>query len=216
MKKYDYIFFDLDGTLSDSAPGIVNSVIYALNSMGIEITDKEQLKKFVGPPLSESFPMYYGLTPDQTENAIKFFRKYFEEKGILENAMYQGTDILLKKLKDAGKIPVVATSKPEPFAKIILNRYGIDHYFSYIAGSTIDETRTKKDEVIAYALEACKIDDKSKVVMVGDRSHDVIGAKKNGIDCIGVLYGYGDRKELEGAGAICIAKDLEALTEILI
>jgi len=157
MKKYDYIFFDLDGTLSDSAPGIVNSVTYALNRMGIDVADKEPLKKFVGPPLVESFSMYYNFTPDQIERAVMLFREYFEAQGISENCMYAGADILLEKLKYVGKIPVIATSKPEPFAKIILSRYGIDHYFHYIAGSTTDETRTKKDEVIAYALEACKI-----------------------------------------------------------
>lgn len=216
MKKYDYIFFDLDGTLSDSALGIVNSVTYALNNMGIEVTDKEMLKKFVGPPLPESFSLFYGLTPEQIERAVKFFREYYQENGILENTMYEGADVLLRKLKDAGKIPVVATSKPEPFARTILSRYGIDEYFTYIAGSTIDETRTKKDEVIAYALEECKIEDRSRVVMVGDRSHDVIGAKKNNIDCIGVLYGYGERKELEDAGAICIVEDFDELTRILI
>jgi len=216
MKKYDYIFFDLDGTLSDSAPGIVNSVTYALNRMGIDVADKEPLKKFVGPPLVESFSMYYNFTPDQIERAVMLFREYFEAQGISENCMYAGADILLEKLKYVGKIPVIATSKPEPFAKIILSRYGIDHYFHYIAGSTTDETRTKKDEVIAYALEACKIDDSSRVVMVGDRSHDVIGAKKNGIDCIGVLYGYGERKELEDAGAICTVKDFDELARIII
>ncbi|MGI5985868.1 MAG: HAD hydrolase-like protein [Clostridiales bacterium] len=216
MKKYTYIFFDLDGTISDSAPGIVNSVTYALNHMGTEIKDREQLKKFVGPPLAESFSMYYGYSSEETEQAVKFFREYYQEKGILENSMYEGMDLLLKKLTQAGMIPVVATSKPEPFARTILQRYGIDHYFLYIAGSTIDETRTKKDEVIAYALETCAITDKSKVVMIGDRAHDVIGAKKNGLDCIGVLYGYGERKELEDAGVIRIAEDLNELADILI
>ncbi len=216
MKKYDYIFFDLDGTLSDSAPGIVNSVAYALNSIGIEVLDREELKQFIGPPLAETFPKYYNLSPDQTEAAVDYFHEQFQKSGILENTMYDGIDILLKSLREAGKIPVVATSKPEPFARIILKRYGIDKDFLYIAGSNINETRTQKAEVIAYALETCKITDKSRVVMVGDRSHDVIGAKKNGIDCIGILYGYGDRKELEEAGADYIAEDINELTAMLL
>lgn len=216
MNKYKYVFFDLDGTISDSAPGIVNSVSYALEKMGTEIADRALLKKFVGPPLAESFNEYFGYSPEQIETAVKYFRDYFETKGINENTMYEGIEELLIKLHDSGYICVVATSKPEPFAKIILKRYGIDKYFLYIAGSTIDETRTKKDEVIAYALETCNITDKSQVVMVGDRKHDVIGAAKNGLDCIGVLYGYGDRQELEEAGVIAIAADLNELASILI
>lgn len=216
MKKYDYIFFDLDGTISDSAPGIVNSVIYALNHMGTEIKDRAQLKKFVGPPLAESFSKYYGYTPEQAGQAAKFFREYYQENGIFENTMYEGVDLLLDKLVSAGRVPVLATSKPEPFAKKILLRYGIDRYFHFVAGSTLDETRTRKEEVIAYALESCGIKDKSKVVMIGDRSHDVVGAKKNGLDCIGVLYGYGSREELEGEGVLCIAETINDLERILI
>ena len=216
MKKYKYIFWDLDGTISDSASGIANSISYAIEKMGTEIPSKETLKKFVGPHLAESLSMYLGYSPEQIEAAIKYFREYYEKKGIEENEMYCGIEELLIKLRDAGYSCVLATSKPEPFARTILKRYGIDSYFLYIAGSTIDETRTKKAEVIAYALETCKITDKSQVVMIGDRSHDVIGAKENGLDCIGVLYGYGDRPELEEAGALAIAADLSELASILI
>lgn len=214
--NYDYIFFDLDGTLSDSAPGIVNSVVYALTEMGTEITDRQQLKKFVGPPLPESFSQYFGYTPEQITQAVTHFRAYFQERGILENTMYTGADLMLQALSDAGKILIVATSKPEPFARVILNRYGIDRYFRYIAGCRIDETRTGKDEVIAYALNECGISDPSRVVMVGDRSHDVIGARKNGIDCIGVLFGYGDRQELESAGALGTVESFDELLALLI
>ena len=216
MSKYDYIFFDLDGTLSDTAPGIINCLTFTFNSMGIAVRDQAELRKFIGPPLGESFPMYYGFSPEQTEVALKLFREHYQESGIFENAMYDGIDTLLKKLCDAGKILVVATSKPEPSARSILQRYGIDKYFMYIAGSSFDESRTKKAEVIAYALETCKIEDKSKVIMIGDRFHDVVGAKENGIDCIGILYGYGERNELEEAGAIAIAADICELTEILL
>ncbi len=216
MKKYKYVFWDLDGTLSDSAPGIVNSVVYALEHMGTEVPDREKLKKFVGPPLAESFSEYIGYSPEQVEAAIKYFREYYQEKGIDENTIYEGIEMLLIKLRNAGYISVVATSKPEPFARTILQKYGIDSYFEYIAGSTFDETRTKKEEVIAYALETCKITDKSQVVMIGDRMHDVIGAAKNGLDCIGVLYGYGDRPELEEAGAIAVAADFKELADILL
>ncbi len=216
MKKYKYVFWDLDGTLSDSAPGIVNSIVYALEHMGTDIGDREKLKKFVGPPLAESFENYYGYTPEQIDTAVKFFREYYQANGINENKMFEGTEELLIKLVGAGYINVVATSKPEPFARTILHRYGIDKYFLYIAGSTIDEARTKKAEVIAYALETCGITDKSQVVMVGDRAHDCIGAKLNGLDCIGVLYGYGERQELEDAGVVAIAKDIDELGKLFL
>ncbi len=216
MKKYKYVFWDLDGTISDSALGILNSVTYALEQMGTELPSKEILKKFIGPPLVESFSAYMGYTPEEVMTAAKHFREYYARKGIDENAMYPGIEDLLIKLRDAGFVSVLATSKPEPFARIILQRYGIDKYFLYIAGSTIEETRTKKDEVIAYALESCNITDKSQVVMIGDRMHDVIGAKKNGLDCIGVLYGYGGREELVEAGVIAVAENLDELADILI
>ncbi|NCB74766.1 MAG: HAD family hydrolase [Clostridia bacterium] len=216
MNKYKYVFWDLDGTISDSALGIINSVSYALEQMGTELPSGETLRKFIGPPLAESFAAYVGYTPEQVEAVVKHFRDFYSRKGIDQNEMYPGIEELLIKLRDAGFISVLATSKPEPFAKIILQRYGIDKYFFYIAGSNIDETRTKKDEVIAYALESCQITDKSQVVMIGDRMHDVLGAKKNGLDCIGVLYGYGDRQELIDAGVIAVAADLSELADILI
>ena len=216
MKKYKYVFWDLDGTISDSALGIINSVSYALEQMGTELPSDETLRKFIGPPLAESFAAYVGYTPEQVEAVVKHFRDFYSRKGIDQNEMYPGIEELLIKLREAGFISVLATSKPEPFAKIILQRYGIDKYFFYIAGSNIDETRTKKDEVIAYALESCQITDKSQVVMIGDRMHDVLGAKKNGLDCIGVLYGYGDRAELIEAGVIAVAADLNELADILI
>ena len=216
MRKYKYVFWDLDGTISDSAPGIINSVTYALEHMGTPVPTIDKLRKFVGPPLWESFSLYVGDSKEKVNMAVNYFREYYEKSGILENEMYNGIEELLIKLRDAGYISVLATSKPEPHAITILKRYGIDSYFHYIAGSTIDETRTKKAEVIAYALETCGITDKSQVIMIGDRSHDVIGAKENGIDCIGVLYGYGDRPELEEAGVIAIAADLNELAGLLI
>jgi len=216
MKHYKYIFWDLDGTISDSAFGIVNATSYALEQMGTEIADREQLKKFVGPPLLESFSKYFGYTPEQGERAVNLFRDYYQRQGIDENWIYPDIADLLEKLQADGRINVIATSKPEVHARTILERYGIDRFFYYIAGSTFEETRTRKDEVIAYALETCGITDTAQVIMIGDRAHDCIGARLNGIDCIGVLYGYGDREELEEAGAIAIAKDIHELTELLL
>lgn len=216
MKKYKYIFWDLDGTISDSGEGIIKSVTYALEHMGTAVPDTKILRKFVGPPLAESFEKYFGYTDEETDKAVVFFREYYQSKGIDENVIYAGIDELLSSLVDTGYTCVVATAKPESLARTILKRYGIDKYFLYIAGSTFDDTRTKKEQVIAYALETCGIIDKSQVVMVGDRAHDCIGATKNGLDCIGVLYGYGDREELEETGVIAIAKNVDELSDLLL
>lgn len=216
MKKYDYIFFDLDGTISDSAPGIVNAVVYALERMGTPVGGRERLKKFVGPPLYDTFRDYIGYSQAETDRAVQFFRRYYRARGILENTMYPGVDTLLQKLVAAGRKPVLATSKPEPFAREIIARYGLSGYFTFIAGSTMDETRAQKSEVVAYALKACGIKDPSRAVMVGDRLYDVRGAAENGLGCIGVLYGYGTREELETAGAVAVAEDLPALANMLI
>lgn len=217
MKNYDYIFFDLDGTLSDSAQGIVNSVNYAFSRLGLPQRSFHELQKFVGPPLAQSFKVHCGFSPAETEKAIGLFREYFTDKGILENTMYPGVPQMLEQLSLAGKALVIATSKPENFARSIAARYGIDHYFALIAGSEMDETRTEKHQVIEYALKTCGITDcSSRVLMVGDRMHDVVGAAKFSIDCMGVLYGYGSRSELQDAGAVYIAETVSQIAPMIL
>ena len=216
MNRYEYVFFDLDGTISDSAPGIVNSVSYALQAMGAPVADRETLKQFVGPPLYDSFTEFCGFDGPAAEKAIKYFREYFREKGIKENTMYPGMEALFKTLTGAGKKLVVATSKPEPFAREIITGYGVADYFEYIAGSTLSEERTKKAEVIDYALKTLGIADPSTVVMVGDRRHDVEGAAAEHMDCIGVLYGYGSREELLSAGARHLADTPQGVAQIVL
>ena len=216
MSAYEYVFFDLDGTISDSAQGIVNAVVYALEGMGAPVGDREALKQFVGPPLVDSFTSYCGFDKTQAEEAIRRFREYYREKGILENTMYDGMEELFKTLKKGGKKLVLATSKPEDFARKILTRYGVTDYFEYIAGSLFDETRIKKEEVIDYAIKTLGIEDPSKIIMVGDRRHDVEGAAVFGIDCIGVLYGYGSREELLTAGAKYLANTPQGVAKLLL
>ncbi len=200
MSVYKYVFFDLDGTISDSAPGIINAVTYALDEMGIKYGNSDELKQFVGPPLVESFTSYCGFDKKQADKAIELFRVYYSDRGIMENSMYPGIRELLEALRAGGRHIVLATSKPETFAREIIARYGIGDCFEYIAGSTMDETRVKKHQVIAYAMETLGLNDPSKIVMVGDRRHDAEGARVYGMDCIGVLYGYGSRDELLSAG----------------
>lgn len=212
---YNTILFDLDGTLTDSEPGIINSIEHALKKYDIEMKNKADLRKFLGPPLKESFKQFCGFSEEKAEQAVEFYREYFREKGIFENNVYQGVVELLEALKAQNKRLIVATSKPEPFTYRILEHFDLMKYFDFVAGSNMDNTRCKKDEVIAYALNSCGITDLQSVVMIGDREHDIIGANKVGIASIGVLYGYGDLQELETADATYIAKDTHEIYEIV-
>lgn len=198
---YDIFLFDLDGTIVDSSVGITDSVMYALRRYGIVENDRTKLYPFIGPPLTESFGKYYGFSPGRVAEAVEAYREHYQEKGIYEIEVYEGFEDTIKHLKENGKKLVVATSKPEVFARKVLDYCGLAQYFDYIAGAELDESRGTKAAVIEYALASCRIRDKSRTVMVGDREYDVIGAKKNGLDCIGVLYGFGSRKELEDVGA---------------
>ncbi len=216
MPNYELILFDLDGTLTDPGEGITNSVAYALNKFDIQVKDKTSLNKFIGPPLIDSFMNFYGFSFERAKQAVAYYREYFTVKGIFENLVYDGIEDMLNVLKSSGKRLCVATSKPEPFAKIILEHFNLAHYFEYIAGATLDETRTKKNEVIEYALEQCGFTGREKAVMVGDREHDVIGAQKCSLDCIGVLFGYGSREELEVAGAKYIAETVGDISSFIV
>lgn len=216
MKNYNVVLFDLDGTLTDPGEGITNSVAYALKKYGITVNDKTELYKFIGPPLHESFEKYYGFSKEESLKAVECYREYYRDKGIFENVVYDGIENLLKKLYDSGKKVVLATSKPEIFAKKILRHFGLSEFFFFEAGANLDGSRTNKADVIEYALANADITDKSAVVMIGDREHDIIGANKNGIDSIGVLFGYGSREELEKAGATYIAQTVEDVLNYLI
>lgn len=215
MLDYKFILFDLDGTLSDSAPGIINSVKYALESQGLPIPSEKQLRKFVGPPLYESFRDFCGQSLAESDVSVRLFRIYFRDRGIMENAMYAGVPEMLDALKRGGKKLALATSKPEEFARNIISRYGIGEYFDYLAGSTMDESRIKKADVVAYVMEILGAKP-SECLMVGDRSHDVHGAAEHGMDCMGVLYGYGDEAELLGAGARYIAETVGDIARIIL
>lgn len=211
---FDYYFFDLDGTLTNPALGITNSFKFALTELGLEIPSYEQLCSYIGPPLVDTFKLNYNFTDDMAALGVKKYREYFASKGLLENEVYPGIEDLLKALKENGKHLVVATSKPEPYARKILEHFKLDLYFDHICGSNLDETRSKKAEVIEYALKICGMPDVSKVLMLGDRKHDVIGAKENGMKCCGVLFGFGSREELEEAGAEYIVEKVEDILKI--
>lgn len=201
---YDYIFFDLDGTLTDSGDGIVNSVIYALKRFGID-KSREELYKFVGPPLLYSFKEFCGFSESDAERAVTYYREYFADKGIFENRVYDGIKEVLTKLRDSGRSLCVATSKPQEYTLKILDKFGLSEYFDYVFGSSMNGNDSSKEIIIRRAAEHSGAD-ALKCLMVGDRRFDIEGAKKNGLASVGVLYGYGSRDELLEAGADYIAE----------
>ena len=209
------ILFDLDGTIIEPKEGLTKAVQFSLESFGIYVEDRDTLTPFIGPPLRDSFKKYYGLNDEEVELAIKKFREYFAPKGVYENVLYDGIVDLFEELKTAGKQLIIATSKPTVFAETILNYHNIRDYFVFVAGSELNEKRSRKGEVIRYALESMKITELQSTIMIGDREHDVIGAREMGLECIGVCYGYGSLKELEDAGATYIARDVEELSRLL-
>ena len=212
MKRY--LLFDLDGTLTDSALGITNSVKYALCKFGITENDEKKLCTFVGPPLYDSFRDLYGMSHDDANLAIVYYREYYVSNGLYENSVYKGIRELLERLFNDGRKIILATSKPEGFAREILKNFSLDGYFYEVFGATMDERLCKKDDIIAYALEKTGISPDDSI-MIGDRRYDIEGGRKNYLVTVGVLYGYGTREELVGAGADYIASTVNELEKIL-
>lgn len=195
---YDTIIFDLDGTLTDSGPGIKNSVRYALDKYNVEVAE-ERMDSFIGPPLVDSFMRECGFDREKALEAVLVYREYFTTKGMFENSVYDQMEETLKALKEAGKTIMLATAKPEVFARQILEHFNLMQYFDFIGGALLDETRTNKKEVLRYVVEENGFDVK-RAVMVGDRQDDAEAAIGENIDILGVLYGYGTIEELENAG----------------
>ena len=214
---YRYILFDLDGTITDPFEGISKCIVYALESFGIKVENTGELVSFIGPPLFDQFKVYCGFDDGQAEAAVRKYRERYSKLGWKECTLVPGTEELLKKLKAEGKVLAVATSKPECFAVPILEHFGIDKYFDLIGGAELDhEGRNSKDAVIEYVLEGLGVDDRSEAVIVGDRFHDIDGAKKTGIGSVGVLSGYGSREELEEHKADHIAEDMRDVVKYLL
>lgn len=215
---YNTILFDLDGTIIDSKEGITKSVQYALSFFGIEEPDLTKLERFIGPPLLNSFMEYYHFSEEDAKNAINFYRKRFAPIGIHENVLYPGISKLLSDLKQQNKVVVLATSKPETFAHSILEKYNLISYFNLIVGSTLDNKRTAKSDIIEdvfHRLNYSK-EEKQHCVMIGDRMHDIIGASACHIDSIGVRYGFAKENELESMNPNYIFDTIEDLSKFLL
>ena len=217
MKKYSLVIFDLDGTIIDSSEGITSSVEYALDKRGYSHGERETLKVFIGPPLREQFMKYCGITEVEEGTAlVSAYRENYSVKGIFECCAYDGIRELLKSLKECGYKVIIATSKPEKFAKMIIQHLSLTEYFDFIGGANFDNTRTDKAEVIDYALNQSGFAHlKDKAIMIGDCVHDIIGAKANNIDSVAVTYGFGDIEELLNSGADYLVASPFELKELL-
>ena len=213
---FQYVLFDLDGTVTDSFEGITKCVSHALEHFGITVEDRTELKRFIGPPLLESFMEYYGFSKEQAEEAVRIYRERYFKTGLYECELIPGATELLSHLKKAGKTVALATSKPEILATRILEHYKLTECFDFIGGSELNGPRHTKDDVINYVLEKLGNPDKSQTVIIGDRHHDVDGAKATGIHSIGFLGGFGDREELERAGADYIAETFADAAKIIL
>jgi phosphoglycolate phosphatase len=216
-RELDLILFDLDGTLTDSGPGIINCLEYALEDQGIPVPEREEMRKLLGPPLVVTFCDVFGMNEEQASQAIDKYRERYHDVGLFENSVYEGVPELLAELQDAGLRMATATSKPEYSATRILQHFELDQYFDFIGAAALDGSRDSKNLVIAHTLQNTNTHPTShNIIMIGDRHHDVQGAKEHGIDTIGVLWGYGDADELQSAGVIDIAKNPVELRDLLL
>lgn len=214
---YQYLLFDLDGTLTNPKEGITKCVQYALRSFGIEEPDLDKLEPFIGPPLLDSFMEYYNMTPEQARTALEKYRERFRDIGIFENEVFPGVPEMLEILQKKGKKLVIASSKPEEYVLRILEKYGIRAFFHEVVGASMDEKRSAKADVIEEAFRRLQITEekKTQVLMIGDRKHDVEGAKACGIRCLGVYVGFAKPGELEQAGADYIVHTVEEMSQFL-
>ena len=216
-RDLDLILFDLDGTLTDSGPGILSCIEYALEDQGIPFPERDQMRSYLGPPLAVTFGEVFGMNEQQITIAIDKYRERYHDVGLIENSVYPGVPELLAELQSAGLRLVTATSKPEYSATRILQHFELDQYFEFIGAAALDGSRDSKSLVIQHTLDTTKTNPTShNMIMVGDRHHDVHGAREHGIDTIGVLWGYGDAAELQDAGVSDLAADTQSLKELLL
>lgn len=212
---YKTVLFDLDGTITDSEPGIIACVQHALRQFGIEVEDPKTLRPFIGPPLRDSFRDYFQMTPEEAEQATEYYRQRYAPIGKFECSVYPGIPELLRRLHETGRTVILATSKPEGFAREILEHFDLAQYFDLIGGATLDGSRDTKEAVLSYILDSGRVPDRQDAVMIGDTKFDMIGAAAFSLPAVGVLYGFGSRQELEENGALFLAADAAELERYL-
>ena len=212
---YSYLLFDLDGTLTDPEEGITKCVQYALADQGIYVEDRKELLPFIGPPLDDSFMKFYGMDKAHAWQAIAKYRERFGQVGLFENRVFEGIPEMLAQLQQAGRHLAVATSKPQIYTDRILEKYDLARYFKVIVGSELDGSRKRKADIIREALRRFGNPPREQVLMIGDRHHDLDGAKACGIDGAGVTFGYAPAGELEACLPVFLAHSVEELGELL-
>ena len=213
MPAFELLIWDLDGTLTDSAPGIMNAIFYAVRKMGLSPLTRQEARTFIGPPLHDSFQQKFRLSSGDTLMAVDAFREYYREKGLWENRLYPEVRETLQTLFERQTVLAVATAKPRVFAEKILSHFQISRYFRIIAGSLFDGSKTDKEELISDVLEGLSFSRKEAACMIGDRLHDYKGAKKAGISSCAATYGYGTREEWEQAD-FTVSSPLEIITSL--
>lgn len=215
MKNKKYLLFDLDGTVADSAPGVIASAKEALEKMGYAVPDDSVMPRFLGPPLSYSFKTYAGVPEDKVDEAIRLYREHYRVDGIYRSTLYPGAADFFGAAKEKGKVLLIASSKPLPFVKEVLRFLDVAKYFDHAAGADFSSTHLSKAGIVAQALEMAAAP-KEESVMIGDRIYDVEGARDNGLPCVGIVNGSIFKEELENCGAVAVAKDFYQLTNILL
>lgn len=213
--RYPTVLFDLDGTLTDPFEGIARSICYALGQLGYPTPTNAELRSWIGPSLRGSFATIFGADSALTEQAMALYRERYGPTGIYENAVYAGISELLADLASGGSRVCLATGKPQIFAQRILEHFELARYFTFIGGASLDTSRESKADVIGYVLAELPAPARARAVMVGDREHDVFGARQHDLPTIGVAYGYGSRDELLAAGSLAIADTVAQLRALL-
>lgn len=216
MRNFQYLLFDLDGTITDSEEGILNSVRYSLSKYGIQNPDSILLRKFIGPPLVRSLVEHFRFSDEDAKTAVSYYREYFSKRGIYENKLYPGIDRLLQSLSDEGKSIILATAKPTYYARKILKHFKIGHLFTEVVGSNMDGTRIDKTEVLQHILNQYRDKNPELFIMIGDRQSDMMAAEQFGIKKLWVNYGYGDDEEMNNSRPDFVANSIEDLYPLLL
>jgi phosphoglycolate phosphatase len=215
--RYSTCFFDLDGTLTDSSEGITNGIRHMLEHVGIPVTDKGKLTDWIGPPLAEKLAEDFGIIGKQAMEAVGVFRTYYTQQGYRENRVYDRIIPLLERLSRAGLDLVIATSKPDDHAMMVLDHFELAGHFSSVYANSSDNQRPTKADVIRHAIDSHGLEhNRDRVIMVGDRHHDICGARQNGIDALGVLYGFSAEGELHNCKATALVPDPDAIGNFLL
>jgi phosphoglycolate phosphatase len=216
MSNYSILLFDLDGTLTNSKIGITKSVQYALSKFNIIQNELEQLVDFIGPPLVDSFMKYYSFDSITAKQAVMYYREYYERRGMYENELYPNVLQMLESLKDKKDGMIIATSKPTVYARKVLDHFGILNCFADVVGSNLDGTRASKSEVLEHILDRLDLCDKGRIVMIGDRKHDILAANNWNIQSIAVTYGYSSPNEWEEAKPTYFANSIQQLIQLIL